>query len=262
MDDKQTIFEAWAKPNGDWSDWVKPVLFAHLPRRLPDVEIVTWHDMTWVPPASQRCAIVVELPGPESVALGLELAQVGYQPLPLFNACPAPEIDELFLATEEKKGPFSLVDVDSILASLVSGAERLRSLAVPANAPPAFLLDVLRKSPLQPIRAGLFDNRSVVFATDFPSAHTLMDRGILEAIVVVKEGQSLQDDLDHVLRTWVRDGLSLRLKRLNQAGQPTPLELPRPSVIFGLWIRLASKFGLRRNPQGGYGEFVPEASGG
>jgi hypothetical protein len=260
--DKEAIFEAWAPSGRAWSDWVKPVLFAHLPRRRPEVGAVGEQDISWAPGAEQRCAIVVELPGVESVAMGLALAKVGYRPVPLFNACPPPEADGLFLPIQDKPRALALVDVESILAALVQGAEGLQSLDLPADAPPVFLLDALRKSPRRSVDAGLFDNRSVVFVTDFPSANALATRGVREAIVVVKAGLGFQDDLDHVLKTWSRDGLSLSLKRLDRDAGPQPLELPRPSVFFGLWLQIATWFGLRRNPKGGFGAFVPFPSAG
>jgi hypothetical protein len=262
MNDKQDIFEAWAPPEGVWSAWAKPVLFAHLPRTLPEVDVSTQHDLTWVPSPGGGSALIVELPGVESVAVGLALAEAGYRPVPLFNACPEPEVDEMFFPTLAKKGPLSLVDVDSIMAALVQGAERLRSLALPPEARPAFLLDALRNRPCRPYGRGMFDNRSVVFVTDFPSAHTLKAQGIVEATVILREAGRMQRDLEHVLRTWGRDGAFLSLKRLDRAEPIQVLELPRRSTLLGLSIRLASWFGLRRNPEGDFGDYVPEVSGG
>lgn len=258
MEPKESVFAAWAPPESAWSAWAKPVLFAHLPRRLPEVALAFEEDLSWLPVPERRCALVIELGGLESVAMGLTIAERGYRPVPLFNACPPPERDELFLATEQKP-IVAAVDVDAILAGMVQGAERLQTLRLSPDAPPAFLLNAFRKTPQQPLRPGQFDNRSVVFTTDVPSAGTLLSRGILEAIVIAR-GEVIQDDLQHVLRIWSQDGLSLALKRFDRAGPPEPLHMPAPSFLRGLWILFAAWLGLRRNPQGGFGAFVPEAA--
>src|ERR1700733_4404881 len=89
--DRRGIFEIWAPPHGRWSPWAKPVLFAHLDavEGLPHIdipEITLPFDRT----KAGGPALVVDLPGLESVGLGLELARLGYRPVPLFNACPNP----------------------------------------------------------------------------------------------------------------------------------------------------------------------------
>jgi hypothetical protein len=258
----ELLFNLWAPSHSPWSAWVKPVLFAHWPRAVPNVDLAVLPGVTWAPPAAERPAIVVELPGVESVALGLALAEQGYRPVPLFNGCPAPEVDPLFDPSDLKPRGFALVDVDSILAALAQGAERLPSLELPTDAPPAFLLDADRTRPRQKIAPGLFDNRSVVFTTDFPSAKMFQSHAIGAAIVVVRDAWPLASDLDHVLRTWSRSGLVVRWKQLDRPGPPEPLNLPRPYLLSALWIRLSAWLKLRPNPEGGYGDFVPEASAG
>ena len=260
--DKHAIFEAWAPPGAAWSPWVKPVLFAHLPRRLPAYSEVAPPDVSWAPPPAEPAAIVMELPGVESVAMGLALAEVGYRPVPLFNACPPPEGDEWFDQAKGEPVSRAVVDVDTILAALVRGADRLRALHLPPEAPPAFLLDRWRKGRGRPVGPAMFDNRSVLFVTDVPSAALLAARGIRQAIVVLGLDGPFQPDLDHVLRSWRRDGLELALKALDRPGPPRPLDLRRPNPLAGLWIRFAAWIGLRRNERGEFGDFVPEATGG
>src|SRR5947209_18025924 len=81
---REELFDAWAPAGASWSDWAKPVLFAHWPRPLPAVADVPPPDLSWVPPAADRVALVVDLPGAASVHLGLALAAAGYRPVPLF----------------------------------------------------------------------------------------------------------------------------------------------------------------------------------
>lgn len=109
---------------------------------------------------------------------------------------------------------------------------------------------------------GLFDNRSVVLATDFPSARLLASKGIGSAVLLTGSPTHLQEDLEQVLRAWQREGLPLFVQRRGDPAPPEPLLLPRPALLSGLWFRLAVWFGLRRNPAGGFGDFVPFPSAG
>ena len=113
--DRHELYEVWAPPDSPWSAWAKPVLFAHLPRPLPSLEPATSLDLSWIPPAEERRALIVDLPGAAAVRLGLALAGRGYRPVPVFNACPPP------LGPEATAAP-AVIDVDTILAALVDGA--------------------------------------------------------------------------------------------------------------------------------------------
>src|SRR3954452_24194 len=169
---REEMFDAWAPAGGPWSDWAKPVLFAHWPRPLPADPEAPPADLSWVPPAAGRAALVIDLPGAAGVHLGLALAAAGYRPVPLYNAVPPP--------AEGDPGA-SVVVVEPVLAALARGADRLRASPPPADAPPAlpppraapppaFLLDADRQTARRDLAPGEFDNRSVVFPTDVPSA--------------------------------------------------------------------------------------------
>jgi hypothetical protein len=246
----------WAPPESPWSAWAKPVLFAHLPRPLPPPGPAAPPDLTWVPPAAERRALVVDLPGAEAVRLGVALAGRGYRPVPVFNACPPP------LDPGAGAGPRAVIDVDTILAALVEGAEELRQYVLAADAPPAFLVDANRQRPLQPVRPGLFDNCSVLFVTDFPSANFLAAHDVRRALLVRERHGGIERDLAYVLRTWQRGGVPLAVKRGMEPGLVEPLVIGGWWLLFDLWHRLTATLRLRRNPQGGYGGFVPEAASG
>src|SRR5947209_11848860 len=88
---KEIIYETWAPSAGLWSPWAKPVLFAcmHIePAPSAALEVPTVPE--WLPDASQRAVLVLDLPGDEGVKFGLAAAQAGYQPVPLYNAVPGP----------------------------------------------------------------------------------------------------------------------------------------------------------------------------
>lgn len=254
--ESQTAYGIWAPRTSIWSAWAKPVLFAHLPTKgsLPSLAPA---NTSWVSSVSRRSAIVVDLPGVESVAMGLALAELGYRPVPLFNACPPTPA-----ADPETGSPLAVVDVDSILTALVEGCDRLRQIRLLDDAPPAFLIDALRQQPAQPVGEGLFDNRSVVFVTDFPSANFLIAQGIQQVILVRQQVQELERDLAYALRTWEKAGIELQAAALLDSTQLRSLRLPQMNWLTGLWIGLRAGLNFRRNRSGGFGNFVPESSGG
>ena len=254
---RQTAYEIWAPHTSIWSVWAKPVLFAHLPRGRVPLPSLAPADTSWMSSVSERSAIVVDLPGVESVAMGLALAELGYRPVPLFNACLPP------LSTDsEAESPTAIVDVDSVLTALVEGYDRLRQVRLPDDAPPAFLIDALRQQPTRPVSEGLFDNRSVVFITDFPSANFLTTQGIQQVILVHQHVQELERDLAYVLRTWEKAGIELQETVVPDTVQLRSLSLPKMNWFTELWIRFFAGSEFRRNQSGSFGRFVPESSGG
>jgi hypothetical protein len=249
---RDELFDAWAPAGGPWSDWAKPVLFAHWPRPLPADPEPPPPDLSWVPPPAERAAMVIDLPGAPGVHLGLALAAAGYRPVPLYNAVPPPA---------EGDAGASVVVVEPILAALVHGADRLRASPPSADAPPAFLLDADRQVARRDLAPGAFDNRSVVFATDVPSAVRLAAHGVRRAVLVRERPGPIGDDLEEVLRSWQADGLRVDVKWLSQPGPPGPLALSRLGWWARLWRRL-TRADPRPNPAGEFGAFIPHPSAG
>lgn len=249
---REELFDAWAPAGGPWSDWAKPVLFAHWPRPLPAAPEPAPAGLSWVPSPTDGVALVIDLPGVTSVHLGLALAALGYRPVPLFNACPPP--------TDGEPG-VAVVLVEPILTALVQGVERLRAVSLPVDAPPAFLLDADRQTPRRDLLPGAFDNRSVVFPTDFPSAARLAAHGVTGAVLVREQPGQIGDDLEDALCPWQTDGLRLEVKWQSDPDPPVPLMLPRRTWWNRLrrWLTRASR---RRNPAGEFGNFIPHPTGG
>lgn len=242
---QRELFQIWAPSESPWSVWAKPVLFANaqpgsraLDTNWPEVQL----------PFQNDTAVIVELPEESSIFFGIALARKGYRPVPLFNCAP---------------GPGSVVPWQRLVHFLEAGAEELRQLNIPPEAPPAFLLDSKRMKPtLQPV-AGRFDNRWVVFPQDFPSAGFLKAHGITKVILFQTDHSSLpQDDLAHVLLRWKLGGLELWTASPTQIAGPQSLEVKEPSRFRGIFYRITVLMGLRRNSAGGFGGLVPEASSG
>jgi len=246
--DRETLFEIWAPASAVWSAWAKPVLFAQANIYRDVAEpLLTTFDTEWASAPNDLSAIIVELPGAESVALGLALARRGYRPVPLFNSC---------------NGPRPAVPVEPILLALRASATDLAAQSIPHDAPPAFLLDGNRMKSAVPLSPGVFDNRSVVFPQDFPSANALGRMGIRSAIVLRRGDQTIQDDLRHVLRRWQEAGITILTKNCDDARQPTTVNVPRPSQYRSLLYRVLTLLRLRRNSAGGFGSIIPDASSG
>jgi hypothetical protein len=283
----EDIFEAWA---GDslWSRWVKPVLFAHL-----STDIITHSstnvmqeaapvDVSRVPRATGTTAIVVDLPGAASIATGLALAELGYRPVPLYNAVPVmlpdastPTLDPTAGETQAPsglgvslglgdasaaRGPTTAVDMYPIVRLLVQGAANPSVRSLSPQAPPAFLLDSRRRGIGASCRPGDFDNRSISLPTDFPSANFMLAQRIREAIVLQEQEGAPQQDLSHTLRRWQEAGIGVRT---SMPGAPPQLVVvPRPPRFRHMWYGLLARMGLRQNPLGGYGGFLPVPSAG
>ncbi|MBX3401849.1 MAG: hypothetical protein KF699_00395 [Phycisphaeraceae bacterium] len=241
----EEIYAAWTAREGPWSDWVKPALFTQVQRAATsgatrDMSAAP-PDVRWAPRSGDGIALVVDLPGPESVACGIALLSAGYQPVPLFNTLGATN---------------AAIRVEEIVLSLVDAAAMVRQAAsrFTHNTPPAFLLDSNRLSAPRP-GPGAYDNRWMVFPQDFPSGNLLQAHGLREAMVVTRG--TIDPDLDQVLRRWARTGL--RLTRKSIAPDEPVQEHRTRSAFSPSWILpwLLVSLGLRQNAAGGFGGLVP-----
>jgi len=259
---KHDLFSIWAPPESIWSRWAKGVVFAHY-----DENPSVWNasppmDVSWIP-AERSMAIVVDLPGASSVEYGVALARIGFRPVPLFNAAPsqtmfsfspAGDSDDLVVQPTMRR---EVVDVKSILNALAALAGEMDGFGLPPDAPPAFLLDETRRYGDGVVTPGRFDNRSVCFAADFPSATFLTSQGITSVLLIRQSDLQPQDDAAHALRRWQEAGLTTLSRPLNHPGTPAAIEVFKPSVFRSLWQRIGVGMRLKRNPLGGFGRGIP-----
>lgn len=251
----EDCFEAWAPTGAVWSPWAKPVLFAEptglnigssartAPTGTPPQTVtpVTVRDLLWLAPPDGRTALVIDLPGAESVATGLALARRGYRPVPLYNT---------------SSGPASAIDSGIIARQLEAGAASLPGFGLRADAPPAFLLDAQRMTPSMLPGPGTFDNRWVVFPQDFPSGNYLRSKGVDVALLLHGEA-GLQDDLAHVLLRWQQAGIRIEAAGPDAAAAPRAMVVKPPRLFRRAWYRALTIAGLRRNNAGGFGAAIP-----
>jgi hypothetical protein len=287
----ETIFREWA---GDsiWSPWVKPVLFSHLSSPMivkastdaPNESVQV--DVGSVPRATGTTAVIVDLPGAASIATGLALADLGYRPIPLYNAVPVllPDSSTVvppLVATPESpptqesldlmvklslreddalRGPRTAVDMYPIVRLLVQGADNPRLKTLHSQAPPAFLLDSRRRGIGAICRPGDFDNRSISIPTDFPSANLMLASRVRDVIVLQDREGSPQQDLSHTLRRWQEAGIQILTAA--PGGRPQPVVVSRPPRFRHIWYGFLARLGFRQNPLGGFGGFLPMPSAG
>jgi len=136
----------------------------------------------------------------------------------------------------------------------------LKEIRVVGDAPPAFLLDADRRFAQKAPEPGIFDNRSVCFSTDFPSAEFLCSRLITQAIIF-QRGSKIAGDLLLVLLEWQKAGIQLLRKDPMEAAPPKPVVVEPPSFFRHLWYRISVALTLRRAELGGFGGIVESASG-
>jgi hypothetical protein len=257
---KEEIFSAWAPDESPWSRWAKPVLFAYLDSALSHIPVTEIAgDVGWAPVPGEKAALALDLPGAEGVVTGIALAGRGYRPVPLYNAVPLPFSARLL--NPVSGGAVAAVDVLPIISALRKGAEQLAQMNLPFDAPPAFLLDANRQGWRKMI-PGEFDNRSVSFTRDFPSANFLAAQGIERVILVQKGKLEPQSDLAHSLRRWQDGGINLERLRLDLPSRPEPFEVARPSWYGAMFQRALSSLGLRRSSTGGFGAWISGSSAG
>jgi len=237
-------YDAWAPVEGCWSPWVKPVLFTY-PPTYASAEMSLMDVGATVAAAGTPdgiTALVLDLPYASALVGGLALAPRGWRPVPLYNGVSHGLVGR------------PLVQTGDIINALHAGGEPLRACALPADAPPVFLLDSLRltgrPAPL------VFDNRWVVTPQDLPSAERLRHHGITRVRFF---GDTVLPDLGAVLGRWRTGGLTL--ERVSDV--VVPLVLPTLPWWIGTWAeRVAVRWGLKRSSAGGFGGLVPEPSKG
>jgi hypothetical protein len=250
---KHQAFAAWAPTDSIWSVWAKPVLFAHMssrPLEVPPPSSPLTTPPFQAPPASDRTAIVLDLPGSDAILFAVVLAAVGYRPVPLYNSVRA------------SPGSPAALDMTPVLSALQHAAPQLASLFIPPDAPPVFLLDATRAVGSAPLLPGTFDNRSISLPTDFPSATFLVAHGIRRVLLVQLTRTTPLEDLSHTLLRYQQAGLEIHAQSLADGEPPHPIKVARPSLFRTALHRFIAMTGFRRHPLGGFGGTLPEPSSG
>lgn len=257
---KEEIYSTWAPAESFWSTWAKPVLFAHLNEHFESPAALPLQDVSWAPAIEGRTALVLDFPCDEGVWVGLALARSGYRPVPLYNAIPHPFVTSVLSPVSAHS--VVAVNVIPIAVALRQGADVLATLTIPPYAPPVFLLDANRYGDGLRRNPGEFDNRSVCFTTDFPSANFLCAHGISRVLLVQRSRMIPQRDLSQVLCRWQEGGLALERLQIETPSVRESFQVSRPAWYGAMFQRALAAIGLRRAFGGGFGGWVPEPSAG
>jgi hypothetical protein len=240
------LFGQWSPIDSVWSPWAKPALFAQsFSDRYgtpPNQSSVTPITMQWAAGLKAGTGIVLDAPGQICIPAALQLARMGFRPVPVFNVT---------------TGANAVVDVFPIRDGLYSGAAILESLKLPPDAPPVFVIDAHRCPLSGPGLPGDFDNRWIVFPQDFPSAKFLLAHNIDSIVWAHAPGQRLAADLSQVLLRWQTAGIIMRNVEMESADAPQPLSVSQPPMFRMMWQRAIAAAGFRRNSIGGFGAQVP-----
>lgn len=193
------IYQIWAPPGKKWVDWVRPVPFAMIGEhsRQYGFSELTIPRIKPLPQVYADAAIIVDLPGDESVEEGIALAGIGYRPIPIFNG------------TIEQNGARATVDNHSVGVALCRGAENLFALEISDDALPAFLTDSNRMNRFK-MEDSLFDNSWDVYAQDLPTAEYFLNQGIHKIVVV---SDAVSKDLKKILYEFQKKKIHIYLTR-------------------------------------------------
>lgn len=255
---KRQIFEVWAPTDSIWSPWVSPAIFAQTNWENPDrfykeedTFVPCWPESS----ATPGNGVVIDLPGVQSVRLAMLLAERGYRPIPILNVSPGPDAGET-------AHPYIVLEMRGVIKEILLATLRLQRLSIPPDAAPAFFLDSRRLEGTAPLKDGMFDNRWMVFPQDFPSAAFLTKQKIGRVTLVQPKRAQPLEDLSHALMRWQEAGIEILAQDAAGSGAAEEITVWKPSRFKAAWYRALAILGLRRSSVGGFGSFIPEASGG
>lgn len=211
----QILYRIWAPAGKRWVDWVRPVPFVAMKeyKKQYSISDFTLPAIGFVEKAEADTAIVVDLPGADSVKMGLALAKVGFRPIPIYNG------------TAEQNGARATVDNQSAGAALMLGAAQLQQIELPEDAPPAFLTDSNRMQRFK-MEQSLFDNSWDVYHQDLPTAEYLIQHGIRKIIIV---GETFSKDLRKIFYPFRKKGITFYITQGYEAPRKVTVNRPFPT---------------------------------
>lgn len=189
------IFKIWAPSEAKWTEWVRPVPFIALDKHTKTNEFYDWSIPTinYISENTKDTAIIIDIPGYESIKEGIALTKLGFRPIPIYNG------------TNEQEGAISTVNNHIIEPALIWGAEELQKIKIENDAPPTFLLDSNRMH-RHKMNLSVFDNSWDIYHQDLPSAHYFKNNKIKKIIV---RGEKIQNDLKKILYQFQKENIQI-----------------------------------------------------
>ena len=207
------VYKIWAPTGKKWVEWVRPVPFLGIGQHsktyvlpnmpLPKVVFLEEEqhksvlDIILGPfpePNLEKTAIIVDLPGQESVGYGVALVDYGFRPIPVYNG------------TLEQQGSRATVDNQSVGVALELMAGTILNKDIADGARPAFLLDRSRLNRYK-LEESMYDNSWDIYPQDLPSPQCFLDNGI-ESILVIG-GKKISRDIKNILVNHQKKGLKI-----------------------------------------------------
>lgn len=246
----RVLSEVWApRSAGPWRPFHCLTLFVALdylkretigPAASDPLPVASIRSPDWL---DARTVLFVDLPGPQSVALGAALATQGCDLVCTFNNWPHPD---------------ALLPSHDVLAALLRYASWLHDERRYGDrpAPVAWLCDADRLG-RQPGKPGQFDNRYYLEDTLMPGPAYLRERGITRLVHLGTEGADVRADLADHLFQYAQKGLELFQTTLLKGG--TEWASLAPLVLAPARFRTT---GFLLAAGGGFGATVPHPSSG
>ena len=188
------VFKIWSPVNAKWVDWVRPVPFVSINDSHDSKEIYnfTIPEINYINELLEDTAVFLDLAGYDAIKEGIALSKTGFRPIPLYNG------------TNEQTGAMAIIDNRAIEYALVWGASEIKKIAIPENAPPAFLLDSNRMHRFK-MNDSVFDNSWDLYPQDIPSAEYFLNNGINKIII---RSAKIQKDLIKIFYKFQKKGIS------------------------------------------------------
>jgi hypothetical protein len=185
--------------------------------------------------------LLVDLSGPESVALGAALGANGCDLVCTFNNWPHPD---------------GLIRPQNTLAALLRYASWLSEKRVfpSAPAPVAWLCDAVRLGTRKG-KPGQFDNRYYIEDAILPGPRFLKDRGITDVFYVCAVADTVMADIVAYLAYLQKEGIRVRQVVARDGVLSVPMTCALRTASF-------STTGFFRSSAGGFGAPVPHPSSG
>ena len=189
------IYKIWAPDKKRWVDWVRPVPFINIDDSSSRKEFIDYRipSINYLKEVLNDTALIIDIPGIDSIKEGIALAKLGYRPIPIFNG------------TDPPIGTISTTNNQIIKPLLIWGAFELKNIKLKNDAPPVFLLDQNRLNRYK-INSGIFDNSWDIYDGDLPSPKYLLENGINKIIV---RSNFQAKDLRKILYKWQKNNIKI-----------------------------------------------------
>lgn len=187
-----------------WSNWVRPVPFINIGMgkknysyNFREQHVFDLRDEA-MKPFTKDTAVIVDIPGANSINAGMHLAKEGFRPIPIYNG---------IIEEENSK---SVVDNQTVSEGLMWMAKELSDIKICDDAMPAFLLDSNRLMQYKS-KISVYDNSWDVYRQDMPSGEYLINNSVKRILLI---SDRISGDLRKILINYRKAGLDIYLKKI------------------------------------------------